>query len=284
MNTKTISLVLSGGGARGIAHIAIIEELIKNGYTISSISGTSMGALVGGIFAVGKLEEFKNWLLKVNKTKVFKLIDFSFSTQGLVKGDRVFNEIKEFITDCNIEDLNIKFNATAFDIANNREVVFDTGSLYKAIRSSISIPTIFTPVIIGDSVFIDGGVVNNIPLYNAIRSANDLLIAVNVNAGITDHIVSFSEINFKESTKLNSKSNEIKTKKINYFSLVNTTLVTMTNHISNMIIEKNKPDVLIEIPRNCAGIFEFYHANEIIETGRNYFYQYNEKINKYYQS
>lgn len=269
---KDITLVLSGGGARGIAHIGVIEELLKLNVNIASISGTSMGALIGGIYAVGKLEEFKQWMLKVNRTKIFKLIDFSFSTQGLVKGERIFNEIKPFITDANIEDLPIKYTATAFDIVNGREVVFDKGSLFNAIRASISIPTIFTPLTIGDSVFIDGGVVNNIPINTAKRVQNDIVIAVNVNAGVTDDIVYFSEL--EQLTKQNestTKSIYRINKNINYFFLVNNSLVTMTNHISNLILEKNPPDVLVEIPRNIAGIFEFYNAKSIINSGKEYF-------------
>ena len=269
---KDITLVLSGGGARGIAHIGVIEELVKLNVNIASISGTSMGALIGGIYAVGKLEEFKQWMLKVNRTKIFKLIDFSFSTQGLVKGERIFNEIKEFITDVNIEDLPIKYTATAFDIANGREVVFDKGSLYNAIRASISIPTIFTPLTLGDSVFIDGGVVNNIPINTAKRVENDIVIAVNVNAGVTDDIVYYSELEqlVKQNLKANKSQYRIN-KNINYFFLVNNSLVTMTNHISNLILEKNPPDVLVEIPRNGAGIFEFYNAKTIINSGKEHF-------------
>ena len=269
---KDITLVLSGGGARGIAHIGVIEELVKLNVNIASISGTSMGALIGGIYAVGKLEEFKQWMLKVNRTKIFKLIDFSFSTQGLVKGERIFNEIKEFITDVNIEDLPIKYTATAFDIANGREVVFDKGSLYNAIRASISIPTIFTPLTLGDSVFIDGGVVNNIPINTAKRVQNDIVIAVNVNAGISDNVVYFSEIAqlIKQDKGTNKTSHRIN-KNVNYFFLVNNSLVTMTNHISNLILEKYPPDVLVEIPRNGAGIFEFYNAKTIINSGKEHF-------------
>ena len=269
---KDITLVLSGGGARGIAHIGVIEELVKLNVNIASISGTSMGALIGGIYAVGKLEEFKQWMLKVNRTKIFKLIDFSFSTQGLVKGERIFNEIKEFITDVNIEDLPIKYTATAFDIANGREVVFDKGSLYNAIRASISIPTIFTPLTLGDSVFIDGGVVNNIPINTAKRVQNDIVIAVNVNAGISDNVVYFSEIEqlIKQDKGPNKTSHRIN-KNVNYFFLVNNSLVTMTNHISNLILEKYPPDVLVEIPRNGAGIFEFYNAKTIINSGKEHF-------------
>ena len=125
---NNVSLVLSGGGARGIAHIGVIEELEKQGFNIKSISGTSMGSLVGAVYAVGKMQEYKNWIYTLDRLDVFKLIDFTFSSQGLVKGDRVFKKMKEFIPDTNIEDLEIHYAATAADIINNKEVVFTKGS------------------------------------------------------------------------------------------------------------------------------------------------------------
>ncbi|RLD54901.1 MAG: hypothetical protein DRJ01_17410, partial [Bacteroidetes bacterium] len=143
---KNVALVLSGGGARGIAHIGVIEELEKQGFEIKSISGTSMGALVGGVYAVGKMQEYKNWIYTLDKFDVFKLVDFNVGIQGLIKGDRVFNKMKEFISDRNIEDLEIFYTAVAADIINNKEVVFTEGSVYNAVRASVAIPTVFTPV------------------------------------------------------------------------------------------------------------------------------------------
>ena len=149
--------------------------------------------LVGGVYATGKMNEFKEWAYNLDKQKIFKLIDFSFSNQGLIKGDRVLKTMKKFIPDANIEDLKIKYTATACDLAQNKEIVFREGSLYNAIRASISIPTVFTPVISGDSVLVDGGVVNNIPINNAIRTKNDVLIAVYVNADIPVYQINISE-------------------------------------------------------------------------------------------
>ena len=103
---KKVSLVLSGGGARGLAHIGVIEELERRGYEIVSVTGTSMGAVVGAVYAMGKLKEFKEWLYSLDKMKVFRLMDFTLSKQGLLKGDKVLNRMKEFVEDRNIEDLN----------------------------------------------------------------------------------------------------------------------------------------------------------------------------------
>ena len=181
---KNVSLVLSGGGARGIAHIGVIEELEKQGFNIKSISGTSMGSLVGAVYAVGKMQEYKNWIYTLDRLDVLKLIDFTFSSQGLVKGDRVFKKMKEFIPDTNIEELDIHYAATAADIINNKEVVFTKGSIYDAVRASVAIPTVFTPVITENSVLVDGGVMNNVPISHVKRTKNDLLIVVYVNADI----------------------------------------------------------------------------------------------------
>ena len=277
---KNVSLVLSGGGARGIAHIGVIEELESRGYLIKSISGTSMGALVGGVYAVGKIQEFKNWLYTLDKQHVFSLIDFTFSSQGFIKGDRVLKTMKNFIPDANIEDLKIKYTATAFDLAQNKEIVFSEGSLYHAIRASIAIPTVFTPVLAGKSVIVDGGVVNNIPINNASRTKDDILIAVYVNADIPVRKPYLPQIEktkrqnlylkkikgFKDHIfKINPKE---KIKKMNYFDLINKTITSMTNHIAIMSIKEYPPDILIEISRESCGIFDFFKAEELVEIGR----------------
>ncbi|MGE4288990.1 MAG: patatin-like phospholipase family protein, partial [Salinivirgaceae bacterium] len=181
---KKISLVLSGGGARGIAHIGVIEELERQGFEIVSIAGTSMGSLVAGAYAIGKLKEFKEWMISLDKMKVFKLVDFTLSRQGLVKGDKVFNRMKDFMPDANIEDLPIPYCAVAVDIKNKKEVVFTRGSLHKAIRASVSIPTVFTPVKTTDGLLVDGGVMNNIPINRVKHIEGSSLIAVDVNANI----------------------------------------------------------------------------------------------------
>ncbi|MBN2635653.1 MAG: patatin-like phospholipase family protein [Prolixibacteraceae bacterium] len=277
---KNVTLVLSGGGARGFAHIGAIEAIESRGYTINSIAGTSMGALVGGVYAVGKMNEYKEWVYNLDKQEIFKLLDFSFSSHGLIKGDKVFNTMKKFIPDANIEDLNIKYTATAFDLANNKEVVFNKGSLYDAIRASVSIPTVFTPVVSENSVFVDGGVVNNIPINNAIRIKDDILIAVYVNADIPlnrtyltesekvkrqdiykKRIAEFKKSVFKSSTRDQNI-------RFNYFNLINNTISAATHYLANTIMKSNPPDILIEISHHSCKTFDFYKAEELVEIGR----------------
>ncbi len=275
---KNVTLILSGGGARGFAHIGAIEEIESHGYVINSIAGTSMGALIGGVYATGKLNEFKEWAYNLDKQEVFKLIDFSFSSQGLIKGDRVLNSMKKFIPDVNIEDLKVKYTATAFDLTQNKEIVFREGSLYDAIRASISIPTVFTPVISGDSVLVDGGVVNNIPINNAIRTRNDVLIAVSVNADIPVYQIDISEKEKKQDLYI-QKINELKKslfksnpteqrKKFHYFNLINDTIAAMTNQLETTIIKNSPPDIFVEISKKSCGTFDFYKAEELVEIGR----------------
>ena len=181
---QKIALVLSGGGARGNAHIGIIEELVRQGFEIASVTGTSMGALVGGIYADGELAAFKEWMVSLDRRRVFNLVDFTFNRSGMVKGDRVFTAMMEFIHDAQIEDLPIPYAAVAVDLIGQREVVFRHGSLFDAIRASVSIPTVLTPVEAGDCLFVDGSVLNNIPVDHAPRVEGDLLVVADVNAKI----------------------------------------------------------------------------------------------------
>ncbi len=284
-------MVLSGGGARGIAHIGAIEELEKQGFEIKSISGTSMGALVGGIYAVGKLQEYKNWMYTLDKIDVFKLIDFTFSSQGLIKGDRVFKKMKEFIPDMNIEELKIHYTATATDIINKKEVVFTKGSIYEAIRASVAIPSVLTPVQKDDSVLVDGGVMNNVPINHVIRTKDDILIVVYVNAVIPVYKPSIPKkekenkqsIYLKKIKQFQDQLHIIHPKseheKLGYFDLINKSINLLTDHISRLSIEKYPPDILIEVSHDACGTYDFYKAEELVEIGR---YATVKSINEYY--
>lgn len=181
MNTKDVALVLSSGGPRGWAYIGAIEELEARGYRITSVAGTSIGSLIGGIYAAGKLHEIKDWLYSLDAWKVFSLMDISISRNHLVKGDKVIGAIKEVVPEINIEELEIPFRAVAADLYTGEEVVFDRGPLFEAIRASISIPSLFRPVKYGFRTLVDGGIVNTMPISRAVRSGNDILVAFDVN-------------------------------------------------------------------------------------------------------
>ncbi len=277
---KKVALVLSGGGARGIAHIGVIEELVEQGFEITSISGTSMGALVGGVYAAGTMQDYKEWIYTIDKMKIFHLVDFTFSSQGLIKGDRLFKKMKDFVRDQKIEDLNINYAATATDIKNNKEIVFTKGSLLEAIRASIAIPTVFTPVVTNNSILVDGGVMDNVPVKHVKKGKNDLLVVVYVNADIP---VDKPKESIKEKEKkkniylqkikelqenlphLNPKN---RNEKMGYFDLINKSMSIMNYQIAMNSIKKSNPDMLIQTSRHACGVFDFYKADELVEMGR----------------
>jgi len=276
----TIALVLGSGGARGIAHIGVIRELINQGYEISSISGSSMGALIGGVYASGKLDEFESWLCSLSKMDVFNLVDFTLSTQGIIKADRVLKEMQKFIPDQKIEDLPIKYAAVTTDLKHKKEVVITQGSLYDAIRASISIPMVITPLQKVDTLFVDGGVLNPIPVNRVFRQENDILVAVNLNADIPYKKPTIVDTNRGALEKLTRSKligfqknlaklfPENKKKNMGYFDLIGATTSLMLLQIAKLTLEINPPDLLIEISRQSCGIFDFYKAAELIELGK----------------
>ena len=277
---QKVALVLGSGGARGTAHIGVIRELIKQGYEISSISGTSMGALVGGVYASGKLDEYESWLCSLSKMDVFNLVDFTLSTQGIIKADRVLKEMQKFIPDQKIEDLPIKFAAVATDLKKGKEVVITEGSLFDAIRASISIPLVITPMQKNDTLFVDGGVLNPVPVNRVFRQHNDILIAVNVNAHIPYQklTVEDPELGYLEqltSGKLSCFQSKLamlfpanKKENTGYFNLIGESTSLMLSQITKLTLEMNPPDLLIEVSRNACGTFDFYKAAELIELGK----------------
>jgi len=274
---KEIALVLSGGGARGYAHIGAIKVLEQHGFTITSVAGTSMGALVGGIYATGQLEAFKKWLISLDIREILRLTDVTISKKGLVKGEKVINKIKEIVPDRNIEDLRIPFAAVATDIITGKEVVFTSGDLYEAIRASISIPTVFQPHRIGDRYLVDGGILNPVPVNRVWRSGKDMLVVVNVCSAIPfpkppeDSQQLAGSRNAKLagliSTKLSSLKPAKKREDIGIFNLSNKSIATMIARISELTLEMHPPDLLISISKDSFNAFDFYKAGEIIHEG-----------------
>ena len=191
--SQKVALVLSSGGPRGFAYIGAIEELEHRGYEITSIAGTSIGSLVGGIYAAGKLEEVKEWLYDLDAWKVFSLMDLSLSLNHLVKGDKVIDALKEIVPDIDIENLKIPYCAVATDFYTGEEVVFKSGKLFQAIRASISIPSLFRPAKVDGRTLIDGGITNVIPLNRVARTGDDIMVAFDVNAIDIDRIKKISQ-------------------------------------------------------------------------------------------
>ena len=270
MKKRRVALVLAGGGARGVAHIGAIEELERQGFEISAVAGTSMGALVGGVYASGYLEPFKEWMRALDKYKVFSLVDFALSTEGLVKGDRVMEAMKELVPDVQIERMPVPFAAVAADLLTGDEVVLDSGGLYDAIRASISIPSVFRPVHRDGRVLVDGlgvgdvgsivlrdrkhlsedGTVNPLPLNRVRREEGDLLVAVDVSA------------------RFGADSVRRANASLNYYKVLIASSQIMQQRITQLMCRLYKPDIMVGLPADSYGMFEFYRSEEILEAGR----------------
>lgn len=272
---KKVALVLSSGGARGFAHIGAIEELEKYDFKITSIAGASMGALIGGMYAAGKLEEVKNWIFSLSVKQILSLADISISWNHLVKGDKVMDALRQIVPDVNIEDLPIPFTAIATDLRNHEEVVFDKGSLYEAIRASISIPSFFKPMSSSERILIDGGIINPLPLNRVKRTDGDILAAVNVSAPSNPKIDKIR--NHADSLRKNDKSLTMLERMIpslpsvdsNYVSLLMSTFALMMEQSTVHSLQLMPPDILVNIPMNRFGGFDYGRAEKITRYGKN---------------
>lgn len=269
---RDVALVLSSGGARGYAHIGAIEELEARGYRIRSVTGCSMGALVGGLYASGHLSELKDWVLSMNRRKILRLTDVSMSMSHLVKGERIISELNEIVADRRIEDLEVPFRAVATDLRRQREVVFDRGSLYAAVRASISIPTYYDPLRTRTMLLVDGGITNPLPLNRAPRREGDLLVAVNVSAPYREE----EEEKRRRARRMAERggllgrmlprgSEEVG---VNYYSLLNATIHTQIQQMARLQLRLTPPDVLVSIPMNRYWGLGYDRAGRIISEGR----------------
>lgn len=284
--TKDIALVLSSGGARGLAHIGVIEELEAQGFHITSIAGTSMGALIGGVYAAGKLQEFREWMKSIDKRKMIELTDLSFSLNHLVKGNRIIDAIKKIVPDTKIEELSIPYCAVATDLENGREVTFRKGSLFGAIRASISLPGYYEPVRINDMVLIDGGTVNPIPLNRVARKKGDLLVGVDVSGH--DYKGQSQLQHFIEERRRQDKSlsQQILNRLIpdnldfNYFTMLSRTSSIMIRQNSKLMAQLTQPDILIDIQLRRYGGFDYDKSEKLIAIGHKYAQRAIEKYNK----
>ena len=281
--SKNVALVLSSGGARGLAHIGVIESLLSHGYVISSISGSSIGAVVGAFYACGQLGAYRDWVASFDRMDVFNLIDFTFSVQGFVKGEKVFKTLEGMIPDCNIEDLRMPFCAVATDIEAKKEVLFTTGSMYQAMKASVAIPTVIKPVVIDGKTYIDGGVTNPIPIDHVQRMKGDILVVSNVNAMIPySKLVVDEKKAIQEEASYNKKIQHFLSRwgqylpgggtetksKLGFFDILTESIDLMQDKLTSLLLEKHQPGIVVNISRDACSTFEFYKAEEMIKEGR----------------
>ena len=277
-NSTTVSLVLGSGGARGLAHIGVIQWLTENGYSIRSISGTSIGALIGGIYAAGKLTVYADWVLALERLHVLRLLDPTIGRPGLFKGERIISVLRDLIGDCDIEALPISFTAVATDLDSGEEVWLRSGKLFDAIRASIATPMIFTPVKYGDRTLLDGAVVNPVPVAPTLDDETDLTIAVHLSgppqarpmppvvvSRIGDNGYGSRILKFVETVR---PVRAPKAPSRGLFDVAFTSMQTMQDTIARLRLSAYSPDVMVEVPRDACGFFEFWRAQELISLGR----------------
>ncbi|WP_324050264.1 patatin-like phospholipase family protein [Marinospirillum sp.] len=302
MHNKRVALVLGSGGARGYAHIGVIEELEARGYEIVGISGCSMGALIGGLYAAGKLSDYKEWVINLNYFDLFRLVDVTWSPMGAIKGEKVMDVIASMLNGRTIESLPIPFTSVATDLINQKEVWFQEGSLEQAIRASVAVPGVITPVQHRGRTLVDGGLLNPLPITPAVAWHADLIIAVNVTAQtpsstLDELMPDWSNKNKKdtEPTAVGEWMHRIKGKagdllgRLNFWegeenepigqgegtdtnwgklNIIIQSFETTQAALAQYKIAGYPPDILIEVPRSACSSYEFHRASQLIELGR----------------
>lgn len=275
----TVSLVLGSGGARGLAHIGVIRLLKEKNFEIKSISGCSIGSLIGGVYAAGKLDLLESWMLSITKKDIANLLDISWGNGGLFKGDRVINTLIEMLDDVLIEDLPIPYTAVAADIITEKEVWINSGLLFDAIRASVSLPLFFTPVRKNGAVLIDGGVLNPVPIAPTFNDNTDLTISVNLggemiktNSTNSSTAASSKKGDFESEVKrfittLSTNTLAKNERNLGMYDVADKAFDTMQGTIARLKIASYPPDVDIEIARNACGTLEFDRAAEMIQLG-----------------
>lgn len=276
-----VSLVLGSGGARGVAHIGVIRAIDEDGrYQIRSITGSSIGALIGGLYAVGKLDAYADWVCGLTRRDVWKLLDFSFTREGLFEGEKLMRKLDEMIGDVQIEYLPIPFTAIASDIGRRQEVWLNRGSLSKAIRASIAIPGLFTPVQYDGRLLVDGGLLSPLPLAPAQYQGSSQTIAVSLNGSQHDGVAQSWE---EEQCGVSTRSAGMigrwmqraqqrlgiggRRGRNDAFGVVARSLEAMQDRIARFQVAAYRPGILIEIPAHACGVLDFHVAEKMIDLG-----------------
>jgi NTE family protein len=303
--TKTVALVLGSGGARGMAHIGVIKEIEARGYKIISVSGCSMGAVIGGFYCANKLDQFYAWAKSLSYLDLLRLVDFSFISNGAIRGDKVFSLLAEMLDDIQIEDLDIPFTAVTTDLANSKEVWFQRGPLEQAMRASAAIPGLFQPVKLDERLFVDGGVLNPLPIAASVSAHADHIIAIDLNADVpipdmkkdlvgrekvVDSLIdevddkndwlnsivnkasqwfgSDDELAGADAEAVKAKA-ETNVANLGKLEILYQMFEVMQASLSQYKIAGYPPDLLVRIPQSSGEMYEFHRTEELVALGRN---------------
>ena len=284
---KKIGLALGSGAARGWAHIGVIRVFQELKIPIDYVAGTSIGALVGGFFAAGEINSLENLALHLDWKDIIAFFDVVFPKAGLIDGRKVTQLLQRYIPQSQIEELPLPFAAVATDIVSGKEVILDKSNIIEAIRASIAIPGIFTPVKIGSQILVDGGVVNPVPVDVVRNMGAEVVIAVDLNASLItptlrklqkkqvskteepSHRISLNQ--FKEKIKdlgfPQLKKWASKEPMPNIFEIILSSIYIMEQQITRYRLSVNRPEVIIQPNVGYIGFLDFHRAPQIIAEG-----------------
>ncbi|GIM88545.1 patatin-like phospholipase family protein [Paractinoplanes toevensis] len=276
--SRRVALALGSGGARGFAHIGVIQVLDERGFEVVAVAGSSMGALVGGVMAAGRLKEFTEWATGLKQRDVLRLLDPKWALAGVLAADRLIDHLDGFLDDALIEDLPIPYTAVATDITSRREVWFQKGLLRSAIRASIAIPGLITPVVVDGRVLADGGLLNPVPIEPTASVPADLTVAVSLLARRPDHE---SAAPIRAAAK-RTRSSDWRARlrharspetvpppvELRLSEVIMNSLDAMQDMISRYRMAGLPPDVHIAVPVTAAGVLDFHHAGAMVTLGR----------------
>ena len=275
---ERIALVLGAGGARGLAQIGVLEALDARGLEISAIAGSSSGALVGGVYAAGKLTEFREQLVRLDRRGFLRLLDPVIGHAGLLRGNRLVDAMREVVGNPDIEALPIPFTAVAVDLMRQREVWLRSGPLWDAIRASFAVPGLFTPHVLHGRELVDGGLLAPLPIAATRMSDAHRLIAVDMHGWPERPPGSPAEGGGAGPGSVGNRMGEWFERKLGLRSdddgeyglseLMARSLDTMQAQIARVHLALDPPELVIRIPRDACLFYEFWRAAELIDIGR----------------
>ncbi len=291
-----IGLALGSGSARGWAHVGVIEALAERGIEPQVVAGTSIGALVGAAHVSGNLQRLHEWLLTLTRMDVISLMDPSWLGGGLIEGEKLFDFFRDYMRDGRIEDLDIPFGAVATELENGREVWLREGLLSEAVRASIALPGLFTPAKLDGKWYIDGGLVNPVPVSLCRAMGADVVIAVNLNGdilgrhlrhngrdrdearsqGMLPEALIENELWQKYSSRLRELLGrdrlpdwlDFRREGPGLFEVMATAINIMQDRITRSRMAGDPPELLIAPRLSHIQLMEFERAGEAIEEGR----------------
>ncbi|RHX96080.1 patatin-like phospholipase RssA [Leptospira yasudae] len=275
---KKVGLALGSGSARGWSHIGVIRVLESYGWKPDIICGTSIGSLVGAFYAADKLDRLEEWVQTLEWKDILGFMDISFGG-GILGGKKLFDFFEKEFKDLNFDHLTKKYGAVATDIDNGSEIWLREGSVPEAVRASISLPGIFSPVKREDRWLVDGGLVNPVPVSLCKAMGAEFVIAVDLNQDLLDRKEEAEESNAKESNRksflshfwgkdLEENLREEKDEKPGMIEVMSKSINVMQIRITRSRMAGDPPDVTIAPRLRNIGLMEFHRAQECIEEGK----------------